>query len=354
MHHNSENSGLGLEITGFSEATMGELPESTGDASFDGPEDMFERFESLLEWADRIEDDINGHFVDDASTDVDDLLCSAKDLAEDALALMHRLTNHAEHPLSGQRDFDQARYAVEMAISELSRQHEVLADRAMRESEARRNLAAAGRAKGVATKALVNVERALCDDTEFGPRLQAYLRLEDSLETRRAYGKMRRALYQFGRLEEIPPHDQVVARLRRAGTSFVHLRGHDCFEMLRVEDRFHFEELWERVYAWLRSESRDDQTYAGWLIWQDVINFIELLGAVNFRQELREHDVALAQRALDAMSGMNATDTVGPEIADDLHSLTGFGPAVDTLIEEGSEAPVGAWRSHLLSIRQGG
>ncbi|MGM0556564.1 MAG: hypothetical protein ACQEVA_09335 [Myxococcota bacterium] len=353
MHNNNGKSGLGLEITGFSEATMGELPEPTGDVGFDNAEEVFERLAALLERAEDIERRVNHHFVEEGQDDSEQLVSTVLQLSDDVLALMHRLTNHAEHPLTGAQTYDDARYAIEMAINELARQHDVLADCAMREHNVQRDLAAAAKAKGVVTKAVVNVEYALCEGTDFEPRLEAYLRLEDSLETRRAYGKMRRALFQFGRVEDIPPHDEVVARLRRAGTSFVHLRGHDCFSMLRVEDRFQFEDLWDRIYQWLRSDTRDEETYAGWLIWQDVLNFIELLGSINFRQELREHDMALADRVLDSMSELEDEESVGDALAGELHSLTGFSPQIDSLIEKGADAEVGSWRRQLLSIKKG-
>lgn len=353
MVDGSPHGGLGLELTDISEVTMNRLPEPTGDVGFDSPEALIELLEDLLRIAEELEVAVNRCF--DAPDEVAPslLIVQAADLLQASVDLLHRLANHSEHPLAQGRDFSDARFAVSMAIDELERQRRVVGGLDQDAVGRQRLFAAVAEAKGVTTKALINVERALCDDIEREPLLGQYLSLEDSLETRRVYGKMRRALLKFERRSDIPPHEEVVARLRRAGTAFVHLRGHDCYPTLRVEDRFQFDRLWDRVYGWLQAESKAEQTYAGWLIWEDVINFVELLGSINFRQELREHDTVLAGEVLAGLDEADDRGTVGEELAEQLNGLTGYNTTIDELIAEGSEAGVSDWRRQLHRIQRG-
>ncbi|QDG52218.1 hypothetical protein FIV42_16170 [Persicimonas caeni] len=353
MEDDISKHGLGLELTGFSEATMSELPEPTGEGGFDSPEELFGILDELLQKAADVENDVNRCLASPEDVAADDLKDRTVSLLDESLTLVERLANHTTHPLGEELDFVDARFAVSMVFDELDRQRGVVAQTSVDELELQRALTIIAQAKGVMTKALINLERALCEGSAYQPRLGDYLSLEDSLETRRVYGKMRRALLEFERPQETPPHDEVVARLRRAGTSFIQLRGHSSYPALRVEDRFQFDRLWDRVYGWLQSESQDEETYSGWLIWEDVINFVELLSSINFRQELREHDVLLANDALARMESLDSDALVGEALADDLAALTGYNTVIDELIAQGAKATVKDWRRPLLHIQRG-
>jgi hypothetical protein len=57
------------------------------------------------------------------------------------------------------------------------------------------------------------------------------------------------------------------------------------FEQLRAGDRRQFHEFHERVSAWL-AQPVDER--AGLYLWQDFAGFVQMLRAVNHRQELVE------------------------------------------------------------------
>lgn len=346
--------GLSLELTDVSEATMNRLPAPTGDAGFESPDQLVGLLEELLEIGVELEDAVN-HSIDYPDDyQPEPLVAQAAEMLDASINLVQRIANHSSHPLDEAAEFGDARFAVSMAIDELDRQRRVVSEVDPEESGRERVLTIVAEAKGVTTQALINVERALCADSHREPQLGEFLSLEDSLEIRRVYGKMRRALLKFERHKEAPSHAEVVARLRRAGTSFVQLRGHDCYQNLRVEDRFEFDRLWDRVYGWLQTESAGENTYAGWLIWEDILNFVELIGSINFQQELREHDIALASRMLPRFDERDAQDPLGEELAAELSRLSGYSPVIDALIEQGPDASVDDWRQQLRSIEYGG
>ena len=346
--------GLGLEISGFSEVSDIGMSEPTSDFRFDSPEQIIELLESALQDAAKVEETINRCIQSPESCEPDRIVSSVLALLELSIDLIQKIAGYFQHPFGEEFNYEDARFAVAMAADELRRQRQIVDGIDLDEHELRRVLTQLAQAKGVTTKAAVNVERALCAGMDRMPQLGHFLSLEESRETRRVYGKMRRALLKFERHSEPPPHEEVVSRLRLAGTCFVHLRGHNCYSTLRVEDRFDFDNLWDRVYGWLKAEAEEKKTYQGWLIWEDVLNFVDLLSAINFRQELREHDTALATEVLAKFDELDAQSPIGEEIAGELSRLTGYNPAIDGLIEMGAQASASMWHPHLSNIQRGG
>ncbi len=354
MSEEMKYEGLGLEISGFSEVTEVELSHPSSGFVFDSPEQVIDLCKEVLQDGDRIEESINRCIQDRKSCEPEELVSTTLAVLESGIDLLQKLARSPRHPLDEAVTYEYTRSAVAMAADELRRQRGIVEAIDGQKVEFRRVLSQLAKAKGVTTKAVVNVERTLCSGADRSPELGCFLSLEDSLETRRIYGKMRRALSKFERHRQPPSHEEVVSRLRIAGTSFIQLRGHNCYPTLRVEDRFDFDRLWDRVYGWIQTEKEKRHTYQGWLIWQDVLNFVELLTAINFRQELREHDMTLATEVLARVEELEDQGVVGEQIASELSSLIGYNPDIDALIEREAKAPVTGWREQLQKIKHGG
>jgi hypothetical protein len=71
----------------------------------------------------------------------------------------------------------------------------------------------------------------------------------------------------------------------------------DAFPVLRVEDRAQLRQLQARVRQWLRAP--DPAPKDGVRVWRDFVAYVDLLGQVNSREGLVEHDRAVVRRLVD-------------------------------------------------------
>jgi hypothetical protein len=158
------------------------------------------------------------------------------------------------------------------------------------------------------------------------PLLDFSSELEQSLLVRRAYGKFRARVAKNGQ----PGPSELRSRLRAAGTHIAVLVGWSAFPLLRVRDRLQLRRLQRRILDWLRSGDVDE--VAGLRLWQDVAGFVDMLGQVNRRQELLEHDATLVASLAGRLRSTSCRD-------DDLAAMVLVLRGMDDELDAWLEAP---------------
>lgn len=166
-----------------------------------------------------------------------------------------------------------------------------------------------------ARKVLRALDQALARATFEAPRIAVQSELETSLAVRRAYAKFATRLLGSGD----PTPTTLHAHLRRAGTSIAMLIGWDVYPAFRVRDRLGLRELQGRLLAWLREGGADAD--GGMHLWQDLVSFVRLLGEVNRRQELVEHDRLLLTLLVEHLRTGDTPDTTLASFAERLRGL---------------------------------
>lgn len=136
------------------------------------------------------------------------------------------------------------------------------------------------------SRGLLTLETAIREYEGLAPAERRWSDLKDSLETRRLYGQFRRAVL---RSEQNPAEDQT-ARLRAAVNRIAILRDLKIYPFLRIDDRVAIRRLQKRILAWLDRADGAQKDEEGRQLWSDLVSFAELLGQVNNREDLREHD----------------------------------------------------------------
>ena len=132
-------------------------------------------------------------------------------------------------------------------------------------------------------RALIAVETAVCEFEGLESPQRRWVDLADSLAIRRHYAKLRRAILRRD-ASDAPLEDKLKGAVRRISI----LRKLDLYPYLRIEDRRVIKRLQERIHGWLQADPRSDED--GLRLWQDLVSFAGLLGSINDREELREHD----------------------------------------------------------------
>jgi len=123
-------------------------------------------------------------------------------------------------------------------------------------------------------------------------------------------------------------------QLRHAENALARLIGREEFVLLRAADRHLARELRHRVERWLRDRSEAVEPGGGEGLWQDVVNFAELLWDVNRRDELVDEDLAVIEEAQRVLEGSASRAAVPPSVADRLRVLFGRDDELDDLLEE--------------------
>jgi hypothetical protein len=192
-------------------------------------------------------------------------------------------------------------------------------------------------------KGLCAIESALARKVGSEPLLDFTSELERSLRVRRCYARFTRKIL------ELPPPtpETIVARLRAVGTAIAMLVGQDVYAELRMSDRLQLRLLQRRVLAWLRgAETRD--AAGGLELFSDVTTFLDMLKQVNRRQELVEHDAALAGELLGSL-GPGAPEVPQALLAR-LGALAGRDASIDGLLGSGQASDAAAWVSVLVAL----
>lgn len=144
-------------------------------------------------------------------------------------------------------------------------------------------------------KGLSAIDSAMVSMYGLSPACEFQTVLDESLQVRRAYGKLRHHFLHHER--ERAPKMDVTSALRKAWARLHALVEGEVASVLRVRDRLAVLDLHARIEAWLAAPF-DEQ--GGQRLWSDLISFVEMLAAVNRRQELIQHDKIALGRWLDA------------------------------------------------------
>lgn len=200
-------------------------------------------------------------------------------------------------------------------------------------------------------KSCTAVDVAICrsDGIESENRIYLLSEIARSLEVRRQYTLLRRALLKD--TDETPTG--LLSRLRLTATGFTKLTSKPIYADLRVNDRQQIRSLQVRILEWLR-EYQGDPTRgarAAVRLVTDITGFAELLDAVNNRSELRDHDLELVDEALADMAGRQDGDTVPAPMLKRLEQLLSRDPDVDKLVDA-TISLVGPWRVALEALHQ--
>lgn len=210
--------------------------------------------------------------------------------------------------------------AVRRELRAPSASHEqllVACDRARR--KLRRSLRALGEAHGRQAGRTL----ALADD--WTDRVQA------AVAVRHMYTKFREAL------PDCPddPDPAMVARLlRRAATALAMLCGDEDFDEVRLHDRLLLRDLQTRTLCW----GRAPQAQAGARLYADIRSAADLLRAINLRQELRAHDVALVEELRRLFAGGAPSSGDLELLAGRMRELRGLDDDLDALLRRAYRA----------------
>ena len=184
-----------------------------------------------------------------------------------------------------------------------------------------------------------------------------------SLRARALIGRFRRRIASVSGQAE----NDMEKRVRAIGNSFAWLLGHDHFSNLRASDRLTAKVLHGRTLGWLRGARRprpssttcapplsahssssgsiDDD---GQRLLEDVTAFIELLGLINDRPEVVQHDL---RNVLEIMSVLADSDPHGPlpcSVVGPLNSILGRDEELDEML--GTDADAARVLARLLKI----
>ncbi len=151
--------------------------------------------------------------------------------------------------------------------------------------------------------------------------------LADALRIRRAYVRFGAAVGAT----DPPAGDELLSRLRLAGTAIVKLVGDECHGRMRAGDRRAIRGVHDRILAWLRGGG-DDRLLGGRL-WQELASLSVLLLGINRRPELAAHDRSAVERALAALTQGRDHDA-----AREAATLVGRDAELDGLLQRGAPA----------------
>jgi len=195
-------------------------------------------------------------------------------------------------------------------------------------------------------KALVSIESAIYEYEGLEPPPEILVDLDVSLQTRQLFASLRREVAR--RRAETAPLEE---RLRAVAHRLVALRELRIYPFLRFDDRVQLRQLLGRILDWLNSDDRS--TAAGRAVWEDLENFAGLLTQVNHRQELRQHDRTIVQRAHRALfRGPSCPEEVPADVLTELWELVGLDDALDELILNRRVRPASSWRPALERLRR--
>jgi hypothetical protein len=195
-------------------------------------------------------------------------------------------------------------------------------------------------------KSLTAVTAMLCAFEGLEAPLGFASELERSIEVRRVYARLRKSI---GEGEE-PSDEELRARLRGVGTQVAMLIGRTIYPELRVDDRFQIRTLQQRILEWLREyDGSERANLTGRRLWQDVAGFARVLGTVNQRQELLEHDARVVAIANGTLFGRSPRAEVPGGLLGRLEALVGLDEELDALIEEKS-TEAEKWRAPITRL----
>ena len=287
-----------------------------------------------------------------------ELLPAAREIAGEVVALVERVHHHYT---SGDREISPAEVLARsghgegaaatsipdicaVGTAEIGERLERLAEVEDRKDELVL-ITAAFATLGSLRRLTIVLENAIASREGLTAALSTQDDVERALAIRRAYVEFRRAL----RPAEPPEPGQLAARLRESAERIAELFGADIYASLRAGDRIQIHRLQDRLLAWIGGAARFDPE-RGRELWDDLATYVELLGQVNHRLELIEHDRAMIAEARREL----ASDDVrqAPEVLLELlATIYGRDDGVDRLLDAGATA-VEPWRTVLEVVSQ--
>lgn len=180
-----------------------------------------------------------------------------------------------------------------------------------------------------AGKALITVESAIREFESLPPENRLWSDLDDSLETRRLYGQLRRAVKRRD-VEKAGLRES----LKSAANRIAILRDLKVYPLLRIDDRLQIRRLQKRILGWLdQQDDGPEATAAGERLWGDLSAFADLLSQVNNREELVDHDRrAVAEAYHRLFESGPVPDRIPPQRLSLLEPLLGRDDELDQVV----------------------
>jgi len=202
-------------------------------------------------------------------------------------------------------------------------------------------ISAAMAALGTVRRVTIVMENALsvCEG------LTAALSCLDDAERALALRRLFVELSQKLRVHQPPGAEEVAPRLRAAAAVIADLFGRNIYAELRASDRIQLHRLQDKLLGWLGGTDGFDPAL-GAAVWGDLATFVELLGQINSRQELIEHDRSVLRDATLELFAGNAPASIPDRLAEMLATLEGRDPEIDRLIGA-LELDPSRWRAPL-------
>ena len=170
--------------------------------------------------------------------------------------------------------------------------------------------------------------------------------LERSLLVRRVYGRFRKAIVQG----PAPDKESIKSRMEMAAREIEVIVNGDVYQDMRVEDRRQFRKFNVQIENWLGSGEPFDE-FEGITIFQEVLNFSQLLMQVNNRGDLQEYDSrVLVEIHAELFCKDEIPNEISPDVLERLKSLYGRDDELDHLMDYVEESPPQFWKNPLERI----
>lgn len=193
-----------------------------------------------------------------------------------------------------------------------------------------------------AQRTLLRAGRAVVEALVGGRRSRRSAELAMALRLRAAYAALRREL----QVDEEPHPDQVRDAVRTLSDRLGTFVAGPAFAEARIEDRMQLRALHERMQAWLVASG---EPRLGLRLWQDAATCAALIGRINLRSELVEHDRALVADAARWLARPEPPRKVPERLRNRLSRLYGRDPTVDALLEAKAQLTE-SWRAPLQRL----
>ncbi len=170
--------------------------------------------------------------------------------------------------------------------------------------------------------------------------------LERSLLVRRVYGRFRKAIVQG----PAPDKESIQGRMEMALREIEVIVNGEVYQDMRVEDRRQFRCFSVQIEAWLATGEPFDE-FEGLTIFQEVVNFSQLLIQVNNRGDLQEYDGRVLVEIHAELFGKDEIpNEISPDVLERLRSLYGRDDELDHLMDYVEESPPQFWKNPLERI----
>lgn len=143
--------------------------------------------------------------------------------------------------------------------------------------------------------------------------------------------------------------DELVRRMRSAGTIIAMMVGSNEYDDFRLGDRVLIHGIQRDIGVWLASSSQE--SHKAERIWEDLMGFVAISQNINRRTELQEHDEQAISQLLLALDGYPLSDPFPTKLRLVVGPLLGCHRTLDQLIESKERRSVRAWREALDEVR---